>query len=103
MKRLIGFTVLLLTLIAVRQAGAAEAPRQAPALEACYFTLPDVSADCAASREEAEDYLTKSHQSCASVIYIAWRGPHEEVLCRGYDGSTIIYTSNTSGNLQFTR
>lgn len=71
---------------------------------ACYFLAPGhVSADCAGMRAEAEDYLAKSHQSCAAVIYIAWDGPRETVRCRGYDGATLDYISDSSGNLKYTR
>ena len=72
-------------------------------LIACYFTQPGVSADCNDFRAEAEDYLAKSHQSCAAVIYIAWDGPRETVRCRGYDGATLDYISDSSGNLKYTR
>jgi hypothetical protein len=61
---------------------------------ACYFVAGHVSADCAAMRTEAEDYLAKSHQSCAAVVYIAWAGPRETVRCRGYDGKALDYVSD---------
>jgi hypothetical protein len=94
MKRTIGALVLLLALAVVRQAGAAES---------CYFTRGSVSADCDSQRVEAEDYLAKSHQSCALVIYISWSGTRETVRCRGYDGATLDYVSGTDGNLHFMR
>jgi hypothetical protein len=69
----------------------------------CYFAVGHVSVDCNAQRVEAEDYFAKSRQSCASVIYIAWEGPRETVRCRGYDGGTLDYISDTSGNLKLAR
>jgi hypothetical protein len=73
----------------------------------CYFVqMPGMtppSAECVAYREEAEDYLAKSHQSCAAVVYITQQGKREHVRCRGYDGATLDYVSDDSGNLKFTR
>lgn len=66
-------------------------------LVACYFTQPGVSADCVSFRDEAKDYLAKSNQSCASVIYITLQGTTETVRCRMYDGGILDYVSNNAG------
>jgi hypothetical protein len=71
---------------------------------ACYFLAPGpISADCNAMRDEAEDYLSKSNQACAEVVYITQTGKREHVRCRGNDGTTLDYISDDSGNLKFTR
>jgi hypothetical protein len=68
-----------------------------------YPTDPRPTTECIGMREEAEDYLAKSHQSCAAVVYITMQGKREHVRCRGYDGSTLDYISDDTGNLKFTR
>lgn len=73
-------------------------------LTACYFLAPGhVSADCVGLRDEAEDYLAKSHQSCADIVYIAFEGTREKVRCHGYEGETLDYMSGADGNLRLVK
>ena len=92
MKRAIGCLILALATLGALRAGASET---------CYYLKGQpVTRDCAGYLEEAENYLARSHQHCAYVLYITWAGDSETVRCRTYSGGFIDYVTAADGNLR---